>query len=318
MRAHPLPEARVYAELMLEELRKVIPSFLSGSTGPTGAGRGADYLAATRRRDGRARRAPLRRPEPQRGGRRVGAPPRSTLPTSTPTARTRSSPPSCYPYRRSPESEVLDRVRRLGAEESAAILAAYVGERPNRRHRPGRAFERTDYRFDVVTDYGAFRDLQRHRMLTIEWQPLGAALGYDVPEVVAEAGLAAATSASLERSRELYETLGADLPAPGRLRRRPRLPDPLLDADERPRGDAPARAAQHGPRATPATAGSPRRCTARSPSTPATGARRGHVARRLQRRGLGRLESERRAEERRPRHAERSRRPGGRRRSCGE
>ena len=59
--------------------------------------------------------------------------------------------------------------------------AAYVGERANRRHRPGRAFERTDYRFDVVTDYGAFRDLQRHRMLTIEWQPLGAALGYDVP-----------------------------------------------------------------------------------------------------------------------------------------
>ena len=87
-----------------------------------------------------------------------------------------------------PEAEVLDRVRRLGAEEKRSILMAYVGERTNRRHRPGRAFERTDYRFDVVTDYGAFRDLQRHRILTIEWQPLGAALGYDVPEVVAEAG----------------------------------------------------------------------------------------------------------------------------------
>ncbi len=84
---------------------------------------------------------------------------------------------------------MLDRVRRLGADEKRSILLAYVGERSNRRHRPGRAFERTDYRFDVVTDYGAFRDLQRHRMLTIEWQPLGAALGYDVPEVVADAGL---------------------------------------------------------------------------------------------------------------------------------
>jgi hypothetical protein len=51
-------------------------------------------------------------------------------------------------------------------------MQTYVGERKNRRHRPGRAFERTDYRFELVTDYGAFRDLQRHRMLTIEWQPL--------------------------------------------------------------------------------------------------------------------------------------------------
>ena len=77
------------------------------------------------------------------------------------------------------------RVDLLGAEEKRALLRAYVGDRANRRHRPGRAFERTDYRFDVVTDYGAFRDLQRHRMLTIEWQPLGIGLGYDVPDVVA-------------------------------------------------------------------------------------------------------------------------------------
>ena len=49
-------------------------------------------------------------------------------------------------------------------------LRAYVGDRTNRRHKPGRAFERTRYRFDVLTDYGAFRDLQRHRLLTLEWQ----------------------------------------------------------------------------------------------------------------------------------------------------
>ena len=52
------------------------------------------------------------------------------------------------------------------------VVRAYVGERANRRHRPGRALERTGYRFDVLSDYGAFRDLQRHRMLTIEWQDL--------------------------------------------------------------------------------------------------------------------------------------------------
>ncbi len=100
----------------------------------------------------------------------------------------------------------------LGAEEKRALLRAYVGDRSNRRHRPGRAFERTGYRFDVVTDYGAFRDLQRHRMLTIEWQPLGTALGYDVPEVVEEAGLTERYVASIERSRQLAEALAPTFP----------------------------------------------------------------------------------------------------------
>ena len=55
-------------------------------------------------------------------------------------------------------------------------------------------------------------DLQRHRILSIEWQPLGAALGYDVPEVVEEAGLTDGYVGSLERSRELYETLLPSFP----------------------------------------------------------------------------------------------------------
>ncbi len=68
------------------------------------------------------------------------------------------------------------------------MLRAYVGERGNRRHKPGRAFERTGYRFDVLCDYGAFRDLQRHRLLTLEWQRLSPEHGFDTPEVIADAG----------------------------------------------------------------------------------------------------------------------------------
>ena len=60
--------------------------------------------------------------------------------------------------------------------------------RANRRHKPGRAFERTGYRFDVLADYGAFRDLQRHRLLTLEWQPLSARHGYVEPAAIEEAG----------------------------------------------------------------------------------------------------------------------------------
>ena len=134
--------------------------------------------------------------------------------TSIPMGRPRSSRPSAPRSPTVPEEEVRRRVEALlGAEEKRSLLRAYVGDRTNRRHRPGRAFERTGYRFDVVSDYGAFRDLQRHRMLTIEWQSLGVGLGYDVPDVVAEAGLEDRYVASLERSRELAEVLTPSFPA---------------------------------------------------------------------------------------------------------
>jgi hypothetical protein len=87
-----------------------------------------------------------------------------------------------------PDDQLLAIARRLGADERAAVLRAYVGSRSNRRHRPGRAFERTAYRFDILTDYGAFRDLQRHRLLTLEWQPLTTRHGYAEPDAIREAG----------------------------------------------------------------------------------------------------------------------------------
>ena len=101
-----------------------------------------------------------------------------------------------------------------GLDERARqdLLRAYVGERANRRHRPGRAFERTDYRFELVTDYGAFRDLQRHRLLTVDWQPLTVDLGFDVPEIVTEAGFRAPYEESLAHSADLYRDLVADFP----------------------------------------------------------------------------------------------------------
>ena len=100
----------------------------------------------------------------------------------------------------------------LGADERGRCCSAYVGDRNNRRHRPGRAFERTDYRFDVV---------DRLRRLPGPAAPPDAdhrvaaarpALGYDVPDVVEEAGVADRYSASLERSRELYEALAPVFP----------------------------------------------------------------------------------------------------------
>jgi hypothetical protein len=107
--------------------------------------------------------------------------------------------------------------RAMPAEDRRAVLRAYVGARTNRRHRPGRAFERTHYRFDVLTDYGAFRDLQRHRLLTLEWQPLSTRHGYTEPDAIREAGARDDWERVMDASAELYESLrsaGFDAVAP--------------------------------------------------------------------------------------------------------
>jgi hypothetical protein len=108
--------------------------------------------------------------------------------------------------------DAVKAVRALNETQRASLFAAYVGDRKNRRHRPGRAFEATDYRFELVTDYGAFRDLQRHRLLSIEWQPLTVDLGYDVPAIVHEAGLAERFEESLSRSASLFYDMHDEFP----------------------------------------------------------------------------------------------------------
>jgi len=107
----------------------------------------------------------------------------------------------------SSERAILDRVHALPPDEQAEIIADLAGDRPNRRHRPGRGWEALRYRFEIVSDYGAFRDLQRHRMLTVQWQTLTPELGAGVPEEVVAAGCGAAYKRALEVSRDAYERL---------------------------------------------------------------------------------------------------------------
>src|SRR5262245_60374685 len=195
MRANALPEAQTYAQLMLDELRKVIPSFLVRVDRPDRGGAWTDYLSDTR--DATADLA-------QRlfGSDEPAPTDELTLTDWDPDGEDKVLAAICYPHTHLSEAQLLDRVRRLPADDRVALMHAYVGERANRRHKPGRAFERTGYRFDILGDYGAFRDLQRHRMLTIEWQTLSPRHGYEVPDAVREAGIAARFDDALERSEE--------------------------------------------------------------------------------------------------------------------
>jgi thymidylate synthase ThyX len=83
-----------------------------------------------------------------------------------------------------------------------------MGERLNRRHKPGRALEKAHYSWDIICDYGIFRDLQRHRMVDdLEWQQLTPRYGYDVPELVEEAGLTEKFQSCFDKSLELHSYL---------------------------------------------------------------------------------------------------------------
>jgi thymidylate synthase ThyX len=206
MRAHPLPEVRDYAQMMLDELVKVIPSFLKRLDVPERGVAWTNYLRDTRS----ATHALLREKDDHVADEEPGEYVR--LVAFDPEGETRVLEAIVFANATTSHDDSARRVAAMSADERAAVLASYVGQRGNRRHRPGRAFERTDYRFEIVSDYGAFRDLQRHRLLTIEWQPLTVDLGFDVPEVVVEAGLAERYEESLRRSAELFNDVREEFP----------------------------------------------------------------------------------------------------------
>jgi thymidylate synthase ThyX len=200
MLAHPLDEARECARQMLTELRQVIPAFLARIDQPDRGGRWVEYFAETKRGFAEAARPVLE-------GALAEAREEVTLTDFDPDGELKVVASALYSVSTLPDDQLLATARRLSADERAALLRAYVGTRANRRHKPGRAFERTSYRFDVLADYGAFRDLQRHRLLTLDWQPLSTRHGYTEPAAIEEAGALADWRTVTDQSAELYEQL---------------------------------------------------------------------------------------------------------------
>ena len=114
---------------------------------------------------------------------------------------------------RAPLGELRDWAEGLPGKERAAIFAELSALRANRRHKLPRALETVRYTFDLVGDFGMYRDLHRHRMLTQERQPLSTRLGYTMPEEVAAAGLAPRYEAALAEAAAAHEAIAPEFPA---------------------------------------------------------------------------------------------------------
>jgi thymidylate synthase ThyX len=199
--AHPLAEAQAYGEMLLDELQVVMPSFVARVPRPDRGGRWIEYL---RERNEAAAATALRLG--------LGKAENDTGAPSVRLLRAHGSEEELlaallYEASSVGEEQALAAVAHLSPDERTELVRELVAERENRRHRPGRGFETLTYRFEIVSDYGAFRDLQRHRLLTCQWQRLSPDLGADVPHEVEESGLGPNYARALETSRAEYERL---------------------------------------------------------------------------------------------------------------
>lgn len=135
-----------------------------------------------------------------------------TLVEHDPDAEAKTVAAILYPHTDLPLEHVRALVGGLAADQRLAIIRAYVGERGSRFQRPGRAFEEPYYTFDILADLGAYRDLQRHRILTQDRQRYTIRHGYVTPPELEDAGLVQAYAQALERAAEAVAMIAADLP----------------------------------------------------------------------------------------------------------
>ena len=185
MNASPLAEVHEYSHMILEELRKVIAGFLSRVDV---ADRGVAWSDYFRNVSDSMNRLSQDEFSDIDDGSMLNAGDEVRLLDWDPDAELRIVAAALYPYSQWSEEALLNRVSAMDDSERRRIIDSYVGDRSNRRHKPGRGMERVYYRFDVLSDFGSFRDLQRHRTMTIDWQRLTPRHGYSTPPEIEDVG----------------------------------------------------------------------------------------------------------------------------------
>ncbi len=192
-----LEEVRNMGMMMLEELSKVIPSLVKRA-------KPSDYYTSTRKGMFELANSVLSVRAKKSGT--------VTLIDYDKNAEEKIAAAALYGFSSLPMSQVRKKARKMAAEERLKVIEEYFGRRTNRREKPMRAAEATYYTFDILSDYGAYRDLQRHRMLTQIAQPLTTANGYDVPPEIEEAGFSEKFRKCMDAAADLYRKLYPKFP----------------------------------------------------------------------------------------------------------
>lgn len=197
-------ELHAIADQMYEALNTLIPSFVKRAKNERGEAY-QRYLQANRERIQELATAYAKPVE-------TATESLVTLVRHDHDAEARVAASILYPHLDMPLDEAQAMASQLGEDELRGIVQAYVGKRENRFHRPGRAFEETSYTFDILADLGAYRDLQRHRMLSQERQGYTTLHGFTTPAELIDARLAGAYDRALASAAESFEAISAALP----------------------------------------------------------------------------------------------------------
>ncbi len=206
-----LPECRLTGEQLLIEARKVVPMFLERADKPERGGAFIAYRATTNQAVKKLTDKYL--PEFYLEEELEDV----TLTDYFPKNELDLIADMLYSSSALSLEQIKKELFKLSYEQKLEIFNTYIGERLNRRHRPGRALEKAHYSFDLLSDYGIFRDLQRHRMVDdLEWQQLTPIYGYETPKLVEQAGLGDKFDACFDISLSLFSKMqkaGYDLEA---------------------------------------------------------------------------------------------------------
>lgn len=206
LRSDDLLEARQTGDAILEATRQNIGVFLQRADLPDRGGAYSAYLAETRHQlqniaeqygfNSHSNRFPVNQPEANL----INCNYRSELDLVA---------DMLYESSHLPLFELRKLVENFSYQERINVFQTYIGERLNRRHKPGRALEKLHYEWDILCDYGIFRDLQRHRMVEdLNWQALNPFWGQNqVPEIIEEADLSHLWRNNFDISFDLYNAL---------------------------------------------------------------------------------------------------------------
>lgn len=204
LRASDSQEARATGDQILSEARQIIPTFLERADKPERGGAMTAYFANTRQQVGKLAQKYLTEA--------YGSFPSSVqLIRTWPVNELDLVPHMLYEHSSMSLKEIQSEVDTWSIDKKIEVFQTYMGERLNRRHRPGRALEQAHYTWDLVCDYGIFRDLQRHRMVDdLEWQALSPRYGFEMPQLIEDAGLADQFEQCFDLSAQLYSQLQAE------------------------------------------------------------------------------------------------------------
>ena len=121
-------------------------------------------------------------------------------------------------YEQSPSTSyqnIFQQVKKISKQEKIKIIQEFTKLRTNRRHRPSRAFENVYYTFDLCNNFGMFRDLHRHRALTLERQLLTTNHGYSIPNEVKILGIDKDFKDVMNKTKDTFEKMSKKYPEQG-------------------------------------------------------------------------------------------------------